>query len=99
MKRVVAFFDMFDVIPDSAKYLYSNKFEFAPTEVHEEKMCKMISNIPSELQNDKKAVVFLHYYEVDTNKFEELNETTNFLKKTNAERIKEFMEQYKIPIK
>lgn len=99
MKRVVGFFDMFDTIPDSAKYLFSNKIEFTVPEIEEEKTHKIISNNPSEAHENNKAIIFIHYYEVDTDKFDELNDTTGFLKKSNLERMREFMHQYKIPMK
>jgi hypothetical protein len=97
MKRVVAFFDMFDTIPDNAKYLFSNKFEFPIPESEEEKTHRIISSNPQEAGSHK-AVIFIHYYEVDTIDFEELMET-DFIKTPNTDKMKNFMQQYKIPTK
>jgi len=97
MKRVVAFFDMFDEIPDNSKYLFSRKVEAEIPENDDQKTARIISSNPDACSPDT-AVIYIHYYEVDSMDFEELMET-DFIKKQNIEKIKEFMQHYKIPVK
>jgi len=95
MKRVVSFFDMFDEIPNNGKYLFSRKVELAMEEYEEQKAARIISNNPESLEVANKAVVYVHYYELDDMDFEELM-STEFGKKTAVQKMKEFMEKYGI---
>lgn len=103
MKRVVAFFDMFDEIPDNAHYLFSRKAEMpveelsAPTveETDEQKPAKIVSNNPKQI-GKQSPVIYIHYYEVDDMDFENLMENTDFAKDSNIEKMKKFMQEYKI---
>ncbi|HEY9706071.1 MAG TPA: hypothetical protein V6C58_26785 [Allocoleopsis sp.] len=97
MKRVVAFFDMFDEIPDNSKYLFSRKVEVPLEESEEQKTARIISNNP-EAHNAAPAVIYVHYYEVDGMDFDELMET-DFARKQAGEKMKDFMHKYKIPVK
>jgi len=97
MKRVVAFFDMFDEVPDNAKYLYSRKVEIPLEETEEQKTARIISNNP-EAHANVPAIVYVHYYEVDSMDFEELMEA-DFGKKNAMDKMREFMQRYKIPMK
>lgn len=97
MKRVVAFFDLFDEIPDNAKYLFSRKIEIPMSEDEEQKVNRIISNNP-EANPNVPAIVYAHYYEVDGMDFEELMES-DFGKKTGIEKMKDFMQHYKISMK
>jgi hypothetical protein len=96
MKRVVAFFDMFDGIPDNAKYLFSRKIEKPESDTEETKVGKIVSTNPE--LTDESAIIFIHYYEVDEMDFEGLMDS-NFAKKTNTEKMKELFHKYKIPVK
>jgi len=103
MKRVVAFFDMFDEIPDNAHYLFSRKAEMPLEEVNvpvaeidEQKAAKIVSNNPKQIGNQS-PIIYIHYYEVDDMDFENLMENTDFAKESNIEKMKNFMEEYKIP--
>ena len=61
MKRVVAFFDTFDEIPDSAKYLYSRKVEVPAEETEEQKTARIVSNTP-EAHTLEPTILYMHYY-------------------------------------
>jgi len=97
MKRVVAFFDMFDEVPVNAKYLFSRKVETPLEESDEQKVAKIVSNNP-EANASIPAIVYVHYYEVDGMDFEELMEA-EFGKKTGLDKMREFMHKYKISMK
>lgn len=97
MKRVIPFFDMFDEIPDNAKYLFSNKIEIEQDETEEQKSSRIISGNP-EAQSSNVITLHQHYYEVDDMDMDELMEGT-FKTQTPGEKIKEFQERYKIPSK
>lgn len=97
MKRVVAFFDMFDEIPDNAKFLFSRKVEVPLEETEEQKTARVISNNP-ESHIVEPAIIYTHYYEVDDMDFEEIMEA-GFAKKQPGDKIKEFVQKYKISIK
>lgn len=97
MKRVVAFFDMFDGIPDNGKYLYSRKVEVPMVETEDQKAQRIISNNP-EITEAGTAVIYIHYYEIDQMDFDELMES-DFPKKQNVEKMKEFFQYYKIAVK
>ncbi|TXI88442.1 MAG: hypothetical protein E6Q36_05630 [Chryseobacterium sp.] len=93
MKRVVGFFDTFDEIPDSGKYLYSRAVEINLGETEEEKNARIISNNPEAVASHKKAIFYVHYYELDHMDFEELM-STEFGKKTAVEKMNEFTKKY-----
>lgn len=95
MKRVVAFFDMFDEIPDNGKYLFSRIVEIPMEESEDQKAARIISNNPEAITTISKAVVYVHYYELDHMDFEELM-STEFGKKTAVQKMNEFMERYGI---
>lgn len=97
MKRVVAFFDMFDEIPGNAKYLFSRRVEVPIPESEGQKNIQVISNNP-EASAIEPAVIHIHYYEVEEMDFEELM-STDFPRKTNTDKMKEFFHKYKIPMK
>jgi hypothetical protein len=97
MKRVVAFFDTFDEIPDSAKYLYSRSVEVPAEETEEQKTARIVSNNP-EAHTLSPTVLYLHYYEVEGMDFEEIMEA-GFAKKMPGDKIKEFIQRYKLPTK
>lgn len=98
MKRVVAFFDMFDEIPDNSKYLFSRNIEVPAEETEEQKIARLISNNP-ENQTSIPTVFCVHYYEVDGMDFDELITETEFATKKPGDKIKEFVHRYKIPVK
>lgn len=91
-KRVVGFFDMFDEIPNNGKYLFSRKIEIAAEETAEEKAERLI-HLDAPTQHHS-SVVYVHYYELDNMDFDELM-STDFNKKTAAEKIKDFLTKYK----
>lgn len=95
-KRVVGFFDMFDEIPNNGKYLFSRKVEIVSEETEEERAQRLIH--PDAQINHHASVIYIHYYELDDLDFEELM-STDFNKKTAAEKMKEFFSKYKIPLK
>lgn len=97
MKRVVPFLDMFDEIPDNSKYLYSRKVEISTEETEEQKNARPLSNT-LETHAVQPAITYIHYYEVDGMDFEEIMES-GFGKKNSEEKIKEFMQKYKLLIK
>lgn len=93
MKKVVAFFDMFDEIPDNAQYLFSKKVEVPGT-------TPVVENAVSELTIGTSGTAFVHYYEVDSYDLSELeNKESDALKKTITDRVKEFIHKYKISLK
>src|ERR1035437_1759411 len=104
MKRVVAFSDMFEEIPTSAKYLFSRKAELfmAPKDNLAIETEGGILNIAKEKIEKEVGetinVLYMHYYEVDSMDFEELVEA-GFLKKNGSEKMKEFMHKYKLSTK
>lgn len=98
MKRVVAFFDMFDKIPDNSKYLFSNKFEFPIEETEEQKNQRIISSNPIPEEALPRVAIYQHYYEVEDIDMEELVENKFFIK-SPLEKMKEFNKEYKIPNK
>ncbi len=95
-KRVVGFFDMFDEIPNNGKYLFSRKVEILSEETEEERAHRLIH--PDTPTQHQANVVYIHYYELDDMDFEELM-STDFIKKTAAEKMKDFFAKYKIPLK
>jgi len=95
-KRVVGFFDMFDEIPNNGKYLFSRKVEI-PTEETEAERAERLIHPDAPIQTHA-SVIYVHYYELDDMDFEELM-STDFNKKTAAEKMKDFMVKYKIPLK
>jgi len=97
MKRVVAFFDMFDEVPDNAKYLFSRKAEIPLDDNEEQRAAKIVSN-NAEVNATVQTVIYVHYYEVDGMDFEELMES-EFGKKTGIDKMREFMHKYKISMK
>lgn len=93
MKRVVAFFDMFDEIPENAKYLFSRKAEAPAKENVAPESEAGPANTPIEA-----APIYIHYYEVDDMDFENLMDADSpFVKESNMEKMKKFMHKYKIP--
>jgi hypothetical protein len=93
MKRVVAFLDTFDEIPNSAKYLYSRKIEVPMEETDEQKSARIISSNP-ESHVQEPTILYMHYYEVEGMDFEELMES-GFAEKTPENKFKEFFNRYK----
>ena len=92
MKKVVAFFDMFDEIPDNAQYLFSKKVEVPGTQITEIASTELTILTP--------GTAFIHYYEVDYYDLSELeNKESDALKKTITDRVKEFIHKYKISLK
>lgn len=102
MKRVVQFLDMFDEIPDNAKYLYSIKVEAPSEESEEQKTARIVSNdypkVSTNVSTNVSTIAYIHYYEVDNMDFEEIMEA-GFAKKTATDKIKEFIQRYKIQMK
>lgn len=96
-KRVVAFFDMFDEIPEKATYLFSRKVEVPAAETEEDKTKRIISDNPESLMPTP-YVLYIHYYEVDDMDFEDLM-STELIKDTYANKIKAFLSKYKIQSK
>lgn len=99
-KRVVPFFDMFDEIPDNAKYLFSIKTD-VPALIKENITPEIEGgtvNIIPEAAKDSQSVAYIHYYEVEKMDYEELMESA-FFKKNTIDKIKEFCQSYKIPNK
>lgn len=96
MKRVVAFFDMFDEIPDNAKYLFSRRVEAPVDGGEDKKTSEILSNNPK--TSETTAVIFVHYYEVDAMDFEELM-NSEFPRKNSVEKMKDFFHEHKIPLK
>jgi hypothetical protein len=68
MKRVVAFYDMFDGIPDNAHYLFSRKVETPIDKVEESKITSVVSNNTDSVATA--ALININYYEVDEMDFE-----------------------------
>jgi hypothetical protein len=102
MKRVVAFFDMFDEIPDNAKYLYSKKMEVPVAEKENvvlETEGAIVSLPAKELVAEPSTSLYIHYYEVDGMDFEDLIREADFVKKQAVDKIKEFMQRYKVHVK
>lgn len=102
MKRVVAFFDMFDEIPDNAKYLYSKKME--PPVLEKENLTLeteggIVNLTAKNFDTEPIATLFLHYYEVDGMDFEDLISEADFVKKQAIDKIREFMQRYKVHVK
>lgn len=95
-KRVVGFFDMFDEIPNNGKYLFSRKVEIVNEETEEERAQRLIH--PDTPVSHHASVIYVHYYELDYMDFEELM-STDFNKKSAAEKMKDFLTKYKIPLK
>ena len=98
MKRVIPFFDMFDEIPDNAKYLFSNKVEIETDETEEQKSSRINSGNPEANSSANVVTLHQHFYEVDDMDMDELMEG-GFKTLTPGEKIKEFKERYKIPSK
>ena len=98
MKRVIPFFDMFDEIPDNAKYLFSNKVEIEADETEEQKSARIISGNPESNNSANVVTLHQHFYEVDDMDMDELMES-GFKTKTPGDKIKEFQTRYKIPSK
>lgn len=96
-KRVVAFFDMFDEIPENAKYLFSRRVETPVENAEEGKASEILSNNPKGTENST-AVIFVHYYEVESMDFDELMQS-EFPRKNSVEKMKDFFHKYKIPLK
>lgn len=92
MKRVVAFLDMFDEIPDNGTYLFSKQVEILTGEKEEQGESEVKTG--EELKEPKKMLVYFHYYELDHMDFEELMSSESS-KKTPAQKIKEFKKNYK----
>ena len=92
MKRIVAFFDTFDEVPDNAKYLFSRKLEIPIEETEEQKANRIISGVQDENLNSP-AILYMHYYEVDSMDFEELIET-GFGKKSALDKMNDYILKY-----
>lgn len=87
-KRVVAFFDMYDEIPEKGKYLYSKSIEVP--------VVKKNNNLLTEeaiVSQDSSKSLYIHYYEIDHMDFEELI-SSKFNEKTMEEKISEFIKKY-----
>lgn len=98
MKRVVAFFDMFDEIPDNATYLFSRKAEPSSMPAKENATPETESAASNVSAENIKASIYIHYYEVDDMDFENLmDEDSPFVKESNVEKMKKFIQKYKIP--
>lgn len=95
MKRVVAFFDMFDEIPENAKYLYSRSVEVPSAESDEEKAARIINGSDTQPPS---TIIYANYYEVDDMDFETLM-SSGFLSKTPMSKMIEFFEKYQIKTK
>lgn len=94
MKRVVAFFDIYDEVPTNATYLYSRRVDVPIEETEEQKNARIISDNP-EIHASAPVVFYMHYYEVEQMDFDELVES-DFFKKQPTEKVKEFLHKHKI---
>lgn len=97
MKKVIPFLDMYDEIPDNAKYLFSRTVEIPSEETEEQKTARLISNNQEQIVNAP-TVIYVHYYEVDGMDFDEMIDK-KFGEKTPADKIQEFVKKYKIQTK
>lgn len=91
-KRVVAFVDTYDTVPDKARYLFSKEHSGPATETDEEKSRRIIdSNAPS----PPSVYLYTHYYEVDEEDFAALMANKEF-KAGPLEKIKAFAEKFNL---
>ena len=93
MKRVVAFFDMFDEIPDDAKYLFSRRLE----NPLDNKAQVSTDESQPQVAKSESAILFVHYYEVHSMDFEAIM-TSDFIKKPNIDKMNDLFKHYKIPV-
>lgn len=82
MKRVLAFLDTFDEIPDNSKYLFSREQ-------------KVVLEPATETTESIVQNVDIVFYEVDSMDYEDLV-ASGFIKTSFAERIKKFHQKYKV---
>jgi hypothetical protein len=89
MKRVIAFLDIFEEIPDKGKYLFSQKETVKMTDI------SGLENTFFKLDENSNLEVLVHFYEIEQQDSEDLL-NAGFLKQTREEKIKNFLETNKL---
>lgn len=91
-RRIIGFLEICDEIPDKAKYLFSKSEKI----ITEEEPLRALGEELSDETVQKTKEICLHYYEVDTEDFEDLVKD-GFFKQTKSERYMKGIQKYKIP--
>lgn len=89
-KRVVPFLDIYDGVPNNAKYLFSRRAE---VKVEEESATIFGECFALSAPVNGIIETYVHYYEVSDMDFEELM-TSDYPKKNYLHKIKEFITEY-----